>query len=122
MGSVLRLSLSAFAICAAVYRWVWFQNLPKLSTVRQCEDCFLAIVGVPTETGLLGLLIVLASVFRVHWVPWTSIFWCSAMAGVVLTPFAVGMPLFLGSYLALVYGACLGFPTRHQGQPENGQG
>lgn len=85
----------------AVERWSWFHALPRRASARYCLNCFLGSVGVPTELGLLGILVMASSLLQIPYrrnVTW----WSCAALGVLLTPAVVGAPLFAFACLALM--------------------
>jgi hypothetical protein len=67
-----------------------------------CGNCFLAVIGVPTELGLTGLLVVAVSLFKIPYCSTNVFYWCCAMIGVALTPAVIGLPLFAFAFLALL--------------------
>jgi hypothetical protein len=63
----------------------------------------LAAVGVPTELGLLGLLVVGVSLLKVRYSGANNFFyWSCAAVGVFLTPVVIGLPLFAFAFFVLV--------------------
>ena len=86
-----------------VERWPWFRRLPRFADARLCGNCFLASVGVPSEIGLLGLLLVAVLALRVRPNGTDILWWCCALVGVLLTPFIIGVPVFTYSFIALVW-------------------
>jgi len=98
----LRIALSLSAVWFAVEKWFWFQTLPKHSSARFCGNCFLAAVGIPIELGLLGLLVIAASLLGIPFRGENSIYWCTAAVGVFLTPSIIGVPLFAIAFLVLM--------------------
>jgi hypothetical protein len=109
MALILRISirfLLSFAglvgIWFAVNRWLWFRTLPTTLFTRRCGNCFLGAVGVPTELGLLGLILTLALVLRIRWRHTMLLDWSCAVAGIWFTPEVIGVPLFAIGLLRLV--------------------
>ena len=56
------------------------------------RNCYMATVGMAFEFGLLGIVLVAASL-RYH-SQRGGLWWCSAVAGVLTTPMLFGVPLF----------------------------
>jgi hypothetical protein len=98
----LPLAIGILGVWFAVERWVWFHALPRRASARWCGNCFLAAVGVPTELGLLGVLVVAASIVEIPNRNRNVIWWFCAVLGVFLTPEVVGVPLFAFAFLALL--------------------
>ena len=84
------------AIAFAISRWFWFHHLPRFASARFCGNCFLATVGVPTELGLLGILLISSlPMSRSPW-RWRSLVdWLLVAAGICFTPEVLGVPVFL---------------------------
>ena len=57
----------------------------------------------PIELGLLGIVWVTASLLRVCWSGLDAVWWCSAVVGIVLSPFIIGVPIFVLSLIALLW-------------------
>src|SRR2546423_151467 len=102
LASRLPMALGVLGIWFAVERWFWFHTLPRHASARICGNCFLAAVGVPTELGLLGLLVLSVSLLKIPYRNRNVIHWCCAAAGIFLTPAVIGVPLFAFAFLALM--------------------
>ena len=76
--------------------------MPRHAPARFCGNCFLAAVGVPTELGLLRLLVVAVSVLKIPYCVRNVIYWCCVVLGVLLTPEVIGVPLFAFGFLVLM--------------------
>jgi hypothetical protein len=98
----LPLAFGILGIWFAVERWCWFHTLPRRASARWCGNWFLAAVGVPTELGLLGVLVAVASIVEIPNRNRDFIWWFCAVLGVRLTPEVVGVPLFAFDFLALL--------------------
>lgn len=95
--------LAGLAVAFAVQRWFWFHTLPRHASARYCGNCFLSAVGIPTEMGLIGLLVVGFSLLRVPYSSANSVFyWACAAVGVLLTPAVIGLPLFAFAFVVLM--------------------
>jgi hypothetical protein len=103
LSSLLPFVSAALAVGFAVQRWLWFRTLPRFSPVRFCGNCFLGVMGVPTELALLALLWAFVSLLGIRSDGDEAVYWCSALAGILLTPFVIGMPVFVFGFLALVF-------------------
>src|SRR5258708_8726831 len=101
-ASRLPLVLGVLGVWFALERWLWFRTLPRFASARFCGNCFLATVGVPTELGLLGLLVASGSLLKIPYRRSDLIYWCCAALGVLLTPAVLGVPLFAFSFLRLI--------------------
>jgi hypothetical protein len=98
----LPMALGIFGVWFAVERWFWFRTLPKHASARFCGNCFLAAVGVPTELGLLGLIVLGASLLKIPKNDRSLICWCCAAAGVLLTPEVIGVPMFAFAFAVMM--------------------
>ena len=96
------LALGTLGIWYAVDRWLWYQTLPIYASARICGNCFSAFVGVPFALGLLGLLLVTAALSILRLRRRDRVYWCCAVAGILLTPHLIGVPLFAFGFLALL--------------------
>jgi hypothetical protein len=99
----LPLAFGIFGVWFAVERWFWFQTLPRHAPARFCGNCFLAAVGVPTELGLLGLIVLGASSLKIPKNDRSLICWCCAAVGILLTPAVIGVPVFAFAFLVLIF-------------------
>jgi hypothetical protein len=95
--------ICALCVSFAINSLVWLHGLPRSSSGRYCGNCFLAAIGVPIELGLLAVLWTLASVLNIRWRGTNAVYWCCALVGILLTPVALGFPLFVFSALALTW-------------------
>src|SRR5215813_8813779 len=99
----LTLLLGIAGVWIGVERWLWFQRLPRCASAHWCGNCFAGFVLMPSEIGILGLLLVVASLMRIRPtrsdIPW----WCCAVVGVLLTPLIIGVPVFAVSFLLLAW-------------------
>jgi len=95
--------LGLLGIWLAVERWLWYLTLPRYASARLCGNCFLAAVGVPTELGLLGLLLVAGSFPETRLRGTGALYWCAAALGVFLTPVVLGVPLFAVTFVMLLW-------------------
>ena len=86
----LPMAFGALGIWFAVERWSRFHTLPRHASARFCGNCFLAAVGVPTELGLLGLLVLAISLLKIPCCNRNVIPWCCAAMGIFLTPAIIG--------------------------------
>jgi hypothetical protein len=102
VASRLPMAVSVLSVWFAVERWLWFRTLPRHAPARFCGNCFFAAVGVPTELGLLGLLVVAVSVLKIPYSVRNVIYWCCVVLGVLLTPAVIGVPLFAFGFLVLM--------------------
>ena len=102
VASRLPMAFGALGIWFAFERWSWFHTLPRHASARFCGNCFLAAVGVPTELGLLGLLVLAISLLKIPYGNRNVIPWCGAAIGIFLTPAIIGVPLFAFAFLALM--------------------
>ena len=100
--SGLRMAFGVLGIWFAVERWFWFHTLPKYASARFCGNCFLAAVGVPTELGLVGLLVLAVSSLKIPYCNRNVVLWGCAVLGIFLTPQLIGVPLFAFAFLALL--------------------
>jgi hypothetical protein len=98
----LPLLLAVLGLCFAVERWLGFHTLPRHAPVRFCGNCFLAAVGVPTELGMLGILLACGSLLKVPYRGEYLVCWWCAAAGVLFTPAVLGLPLFAFAFLGLM--------------------
>ena|ERR1700722_11513515 len=102
VASYLPSLLGVLGVWFAVERWLWFHNLPRHASARFCGNCFLAAVGVPTELGVLSLVLAFGSVLKVPYRgAYVACWWCAAV-GVLFTPAVLGLPLFASALLGLV--------------------
>lgn len=85
----------------AADRWFWFNALPPRASPRWCGNCFLGAVGIPTEVGLLGALLVVGSIAMIH-TRRDICSWIAAILGIALTNAGIGVVLFTAAYGALV--------------------
>ncbi len=102
VASRLPLAFGVLSVWFAVQRWRWFHTLPRYAPARFCGNCFLAAVGVPTELGLLGLLVVAVCLLKIPFHGRNVIYGCCAAVGVLLTPALIGVPLFAFAFLMLI--------------------
>jgi hypothetical protein len=100
--SRLPLVFGVLGVWFAVERWFVFHTLPRYAPARFCGNCFLAFVGVPTELGLLGLLVAAFSLLEIPYCGRNVIYWCCAAVGVLFTPVGIGIPLFAFAFLMLM--------------------
>ena len=94
VASRLPMAFGVLGVWFAVERLLWFHALPRHAPARFCGNCFLAAVGVPTELGLLGLIVVAVSLLKTCVSDRNVPYWCGAALGVLLTPVMIGIPLF----------------------------
>ncbi len=102
VASRIPVAFGVLGVWFAIQRWLWFHTLPRHASARFCGNCFLAAVGVPTELGLIGLLVVAVSFFKIPYRGRNMIYWCSTAVGVLLTPEVIGVPLFAFAFLMLM--------------------
>jgi len=93
--------LGVLGISVAINRWLWYRTLPRLAEARFCGNCFLASVGVPIELGLLGAYLLSACALNVR-TNGDAFDWTCVVAGVLLTPVVLGLPVFAFGYLILI--------------------
>lgn len=96
------LAAGVVGVWFAAERCFWFYALPSSSISGHCGICFLAMAGVPEELGLLGLIIAAMCLLRIPYFRGRAFDWILAAAGVGLTPFVLGVPLFAFAFLLLV--------------------
>jgi hypothetical protein len=102
VASRLPMAFGLFGVWFAVERWFWFHTLPRHASTRFCGNCFLAAVGVPTELGLLGLLMFAGSLLKIPYFNRNASTWFFAAVSILLTPALIGVPLFAFAILALL--------------------
>lgn len=100
--SRLPLAFGVLGVWFAVARWCWYHTLPRYAPARFCGNCFLAAVGMPTELGLLGLLLACFSLLKIPYCGRNLVYWCCAAVGVLLTPVEIGVLLFAFAFLMLM--------------------
>lgn len=66
----------------------------------------MAAIGVLTELGLVGVLVLSVELFRLRYCDpdrrgRTAFYWCCAVVGIYLTPAIIGVPLFGFAFVAL---------------------
>jgi hypothetical protein len=100
VGRYLSLLSAGVVMWFAVDRWIWFRTYPRL--VSRCGNCFLAAVGVPFEIGLLGAVIAFAAIANIRYTRQFAALAVCAIAGVLATPFVVGVPIFAVALAVLI--------------------
>jgi hypothetical protein len=103
LASGLRIALGLVGIWFAFYQWLWFLKLPKHASARFCGNCFLGAVGIPIELGLLGLLLAAGPLLGIHFGRDRLVDWGLAAIGVLMTPYVLGVPVFVVSFLCLAH-------------------
>jgi hypothetical protein len=83
-ATILRVTIGLTGIGFAAKQWLWFRTLPRFAAARFCGNCFLGTVGMPTELGLLGLVLLAGVLVKAPHRPLHAMYWCSAILGIAL--------------------------------------
>src|SRR5262245_5447577 len=100
-GQLIAVTFGVSTFAFAVERWLWYSQLPLHREARICGNCFLTTVGIPTEVALMGTLLMLIVAVRVRFTADDAFRWCCMVAGALLTPWIIGLPIFGFSLLVV---------------------
>lgn len=102
-GKTVTILASPALLLIPVDAWVWYLNSPEFTDARLCGNCFLASVGVATELGLIGLLMILRQLMNPTRISTDPVFAFLLVAGILSTPMLAGVPLFVFAYWVLLW-------------------
>ena len=93
--------LSPLAICLAVQQWR--SHLERRPVGRpMCGNAFLGTVALPVELGMFGLAVLLHSHWRILGNRECRWWWWMAVIGILTTPLAVGVLIFVVAFAGLM--------------------
>ena len=110
-----RLATGSLLCWWAVHRWHWYTGLPRFSDPHLCGNCFLAVVGIPLECGVVGVFLLMQVLLPATPRTTRSAFvaWVCIIVGILTTaqvlgvlPFLAGSAILLVSYLGRLFRDC----------------